>query len=139
MNISEVARRFGVSADTLRYYERVGAIPPVHRSKSGIRSFTDEDLGWVSMAVCLRNAGLPVESLAEYVRLFRAGDHTMQARLDLLVEARHAIRAERERYDAALRQLDYKILRYEEAVRTGVLDWGRPQDDDARPDAQGAV
>ncbi|MDD7369829.1 MAG: MerR family transcriptional regulator [Berryella intestinalis] len=123
MNIKETAERFGVSPDTLRYYERVGAIPRVRRTAGGVRDFSEEDLGWVETAVCFRSARLSVDALAEYVRLFRQGGDTLQARLDLLVEARNEMLAERARYDAALEKIEYKIARYEDAVATGVLDW----------------
>lgn len=123
MTIKEVCRKFDVSADTLRYYERVGVIPEVHRTAGGIRNYTEEDLKWVETAICFRSAGMPIELLIEYVRLFREGDATFGARRDLLVEARERILAERKKYDDALEKLSYKIAKYEEAVRTGVLNW----------------
>lgn len=123
MTIKEVCAKFDISADTLRYYERVGVIPEVHRTAGGIRDYTEEDLGWVQNAVCFRSAGMPVEMLVEYVRLFREGDHTFTARRDLLLEARQTILEARRKYDLALEKMDYKIAKYEEAVRTGVLNW----------------
>ena len=73
MTISEVSKRYGISQDTLRYYERVGVIPPVRRTKSGVRDYSEEDCGWVELAACMRSAGLPLETLAEYVRLCQGG------------------------------------------------------------------
>ena len=72
-------RKYGISQDTLRYYERVNVIPKVTRTSGGIRDYQEEDLRWVELAVCMRNAGLPIESLIEYQRLFRAGDSTIPA------------------------------------------------------------
>ena len=69
--------------DTLRYYERVGMIPYVTRTSGGIRDYKETDLGWVSLAVCMRSAGLPVEAMIEYVRLYQEGDSTISARLKL--------------------------------------------------------
>ena len=57
MTIAEVSRKMDISADTLRYYERIGLIPPVKRSKSGIRDYSEKDLGWISFAKCMRGAG----------------------------------------------------------------------------------
>lgn len=123
MTIKEVCARFGLSPDTLRYYERVGVIPEVHRTPGGIRDYTNEDLGWVETAVCFRSAGMPIELLIEYVRLFKEGDSTIAARCDLLKEARERILAERQRCDEALQKMNYKIGVYEKAVLTGRLDW----------------
>ena len=86
MTIKEVSEKYGISQDTLRYYERVNVIPKVTRTSGGIRDYQEEDLRWVELAVCMRNAGLPIESLIEYQRLFRAGDSTIPARLELLNE-----------------------------------------------------
>lgn len=81
MTIKEVSEKFGIPADTLRYYERVGMIPPVHRTESGIRDYTEDDIGWVQLSVCMRSAGLPVEVMIEYLKLFQAGDDTIPTRL----------------------------------------------------------
>lgn len=91
MTIKEVCEKFDITPDTLRYYERVGVIPEVHRTKGGIRDFTDEDVAWVENAICMRSAGVPVEMLIEYVRLYQEGDGTFQARRDVLEEARQEV------------------------------------------------
>lgn len=127
MTIKEVCSKFNVTADTLRYYERVGVIPEVHRTSGGIRDYTEEDVKWVANAICFRSAGMPIEMLIEYVRMFREGDHTIEARCNLLKEARERILEERRKYDEALEKLEYKIGKYEEAVRTGVLVWDDEQ------------
>lgn len=127
MTIKEVCEQFDLSADTLRYYERVGVIPEVTRTKGGIRDYNEEDIKWVQNAVCMRNAGLPVEMLIEYVKLFREGDSTIQARRDLLAEAREEIRKQMDRIQETLILLDYKISRYDEALKTGTLNWGDPK------------
>ena len=123
MTIKEVCEKFGITADTLRYYERVGVIPIVGRTKGGKRDYREPDIGWVENAICMRNAGLPVEMLIEYVRLFQEGDGTFQARRDLLAEAREEILGQLSKYQATLDKLNYKISRYDEAIRTGVLTW----------------
>lgn len=123
MTIKEVCKKYGISADTLRYYERVGVIPEVNRTKGGIRDYSEEDIKWVENAICMRNAGVPVEMLIDYVRLFREGDGTFQARRDLLAEARQEIQEQMDKLQETARLLDYKISRYEEALKTGVLSW----------------
>ena len=123
MTIKEVCEKYGITADTLRYYEKVGVIPTVGRTKGGKRDYSRQDIGWVENAICMRNAGLPVEMLIEYVRLFQEGDGTFQARRDLLAEAREEILGQLNKYQATLDKLNYKISRYDEAIRTGILTW----------------
>lgn len=123
MTIKEVCEKYGISADTLRYYERVGVIPEVNRTKGGIRNYSEEDIKWVENAICMRNAGVPVEMLIDYVRLFREGNATLQARCDLLVEARQAIQEQMDKLQETADLLDYKISRYDEALKTGILRW----------------
>ena len=123
MTIKEVSEKFDISQDTLRYYERVGMIPPVHRTSGGIRDYQESDLGWVELARCMRSAGLPVEALIEYVKLTQEGDETIPARLQLLEEQREALIEQRNKIDTTLKRLEYKIGRYEIAVKTGVLTW----------------
>lgn len=123
MTIKEVCEKFGITADTLRYYEKAGAIPKVSRTSGGIRNYSEEDIEWVNNAICFRNAGLSVEMIAEYVRLFQLGDDTMAERRDLLKQVREEILIEKAKYDEALEKLNYKINKYEEACETGVLIW----------------
>lgn len=125
MTIKEVCEKYDITPDTLRYYERVGVIPEVHRTKGGIRDFTDEDIAWVENAICMRSAGVPVEMLIEYVRLFQEGDGTFQARRDILAEAREEIQKQLDKYQATMDRINYKISRYDEAIKTGVLVWDR--------------
>lgn len=123
MTIKEVSEKFNISQDTLRYYERVGMIPPVTRTPGGIRDYQESDLGWVELAICMRSAGLPVEALIEYVKLTQEGDKTIEARLQLLSEQRESLIEQQKKINDTLKRLDYKIGRYEEAVKTGKLSW----------------
>lgn len=123
MTIKEVCEKYNVTADTLRYYERVGVIPEVRRPAGGIRDYSEEDIKWVETAICFRSARMPIDLLIEYVRLYRKGDETLRDRLELLIEAKKRILDERKKYDDALAKLDYKISKYDEAVKTGVLSW----------------
>ena len=129
MTIKEVSEKFGISQDTLRYYERVGMIPPVTRTHSGIRNYQDTDIQWVELAMCMRNAGLPVEAMIEYVKLTQMGDETIPARLQLLSEQREALLEQKNKIDSTLNRLNYKIGRYEIAVKTGKLTWTDENDD----------
>ena len=123
MTIKEVCEKYDITPDTLRYYERVGVIPAVTRTAGGIRDYQETDIAWVENAMCFRDAGMPVEMLIEYVKLFQEGDSTIDARTNLLKEAREMIVEAKKKYDVALEKLDYKIGRYEIAQKTGILSW----------------
>lgn len=125
MTIKEVSEKFGISQDTLRYYERVGLIPSVTRTPSGNRDYQESDLGWVENAVCMRNAGVPIEALIEYVKLYQMGDMTFEARRQLLQEQYDALREQKEQIEETMKRLAYKVSRYEKAVQTGVLSWDK--------------
>lgn len=125
MTIKEVCDKYHIAPDTLRYYERVGAILAVTRTGKGIRNYMEQDINWVENAICMRGAGVPVERIAEYVALCRQGDGTFPARRDLLKEVRVGLLAQIETCRRELERLEYKIERYESAVETGKLTWDR--------------
>jgi len=116
MKIAEVSEVHGLSSDTLRYYERIGLIPPVHRTESGIRDYNDLDLRRVEFIKCMRSAGLPVEVLIEYVGLVQQGDRTIPARKAILKEQRLLLAARMKEMQKTLDILDHKIEVYEKAV-----------------------
>ncbi|MCR5736446.1 MAG: MerR family transcriptional regulator [Eubacterium sp.] len=123
MTIKEVCEKFDITPDTLRYYERVGVIPEVNRTPGGIRDYKEEDIAWVENAVCMRSAGVPVEMLIEYVKLYQQGDETLEARKNLLMEAKNEVQKQLDKYQATMDRLNFKISRYEEAIKTGILSW----------------
>lgn len=123
MTITEVSLQFGISQETLRYYERVGAIPTVTRTKGGIRDYQKTDVGWVELAVCMRGAGLPIEAIAMYNHLCQLGDATIPARLTLLEEQMETLKQQKALLEQTMERLDYKISRYRDAVQTGKLTW----------------
>jgi DNA-binding transcriptional MerR regulator len=116
MKIAEVSTQHGISMDTLRYYERIGLIPPVNRSKSGIRDYSELDIRRVEFVKCMRSAGLPVEVLIEYIALVQQGDKTIESRKDILVEQRELLIARMEQMQKTLDILKHKIEVYEKAV-----------------------
>lgn len=116
MKISEVGEKYDLSADTLRYYERVGLIPPVNRTENGIRDYNDLDLRRVEFIKCMRSAGLPVEVLIEYVGLVAQGDETAEARRDILVEQRERLIDKIEELEKVLGILDHKIEVYDQIL-----------------------
>ena len=123
MTIKEVSEKYNISSDTLRYYERIGMIPEVTRTAGGIRDYQESDLSWVELVICMRKAGVSVESLIEYVKMCMQGDTTFSARLHLLQEEKEKLEEQRSQLETAMKRLDYKISRYQKAVETGVLSW----------------
>ena len=103
MTIAEVSKKYDISADTLRYYERIGLIPPVHRTAGGIRDY-------------MRCAWLTIEALIEYVSLAQQGESTVDARKELLIEQRRLLQERIEEMQSTLQRLDKKIDRYEHWV-----------------------
>lgn len=118
MKIAEVNERYGMSSDTLRYYERIGFIQPVNRNVSGIRDYVDVDIRRVEFIKCMRSAGLPIEVLIEYVGLVQQGDRTIEARKDILIEQRELLAVRMKEMQKTLDILDHKIEVYENAVLT---------------------
>ncbi|MBS5939348.1 MerR family transcriptional regulator [Clostridium sp.] len=116
MTITEVSKMYNISADTLRYYERIGLIPAVNRTPGGIRDFTEEDCKWVEYAKCMRNSGVQVEALIEYVELFQKGDSTTAARKQILIDQRDILLEKTLEMQKTLERLNSKIERYEETL-----------------------
>ena len=92
MKIAEVSKRYGVSTDTLRYYERIGLLRHVPRNKSGIRDYDEASCNAVEFVKCMRDAGMSIESLVEYMELLEQGDETTAARKELLLRQGDEIR-----------------------------------------------
>jgi DNA-binding transcriptional MerR regulator len=116
MKIANVSEQYAISPDTLRYYERIGLIPPVNRTESGIRDYNETDIKRVEFIKCMRSAGLPIEALIEYVGLVLQGDATIEARKEILKEQRYLLEARMKEMQKTLDLLDYKISVYENAV-----------------------
>lgn len=116
MTIAEVSEKYNISQDTLRYYERIGLIPRVNRTKSGIRDYTEEDCRWIEFIKCMRSAGLSIEVLIEYVQLVQQGDSTIEARKELLIEQRDQLIRKIEEMQKTLERLNYKISVYEQKI-----------------------
>lgn len=116
MTIAEVGKIYGLSPDTLRYYERIGLLPPVNRNSSGNRDFTEEDCNWVNFIKCMRRAGLSIEVLIEYVSMFQEGESTIVTRKALLKEQRDKLAERITEMQQTLSYLEQKIDRYEEEL-----------------------
>jgi DNA-binding transcriptional MerR regulator len=114
MQISEVSEKYGLTQDALRYYERVGLIPLVPRKPNGIRDYDEYSCGWVEFIHCMRNAGIPVEVLVEYVQLYQQGSKTKEARKELLQEELNRLDDRIAKLQATRERLAWKIENYDE-------------------------
>lgn len=115
-SIKEIAKEFDLSQDTLRYYERIGLIPPVHRTSGGIRDYQESDCQWIEFIKCMRGAGLSIEALIEYVTLFQKGDESLAARKKILLEQRDLLAERLEEMQQTLQRLNKKIKNYDNKI-----------------------
>ena len=113
MNIAEVSKQYGLTADTLRYYERIGLLPAVARNKSGNRDYSEVDCERIEFIKCMREAGLSIEVLTKYMHLFLEGDSTLKEREELLIAERDRLQARLEHMQSTLKRLNRKITAYQ--------------------------
>jgi DNA-binding transcriptional MerR regulator len=126
MKISEVSEQSGLSVDTLRYYEKVGLIPPVNRTDGGIRDYSELDVRRVDFIKCMRTAGLPVEVLLKYFKLVEQGGETIEVRKEILQTQRARLMVRMAEMQETLDLLNHKIQVYENAVLKSeqeLTDW----------------
>ena len=114
MTIAEVSKKYNLTQDTIRYYERIGLLPEIPRTKSGIRDFDEKSCKWIEFIKCMRAAGMPIEALIEYMNLIKQGKKTIVARKQLLIEQRDVLLKKQEEIKNTIERLDYKIELYNE-------------------------
>ena len=118
MIISEVSEKYNMTQDTLRYYERVGLIPPVPRKPNGIRDYDAYSCGWIEFIHCMRKSGIPVEILVEYVQLYQQGSETKEARKELLREELSRLDDRIKNLQATRERLSCKIKNYDDLEKS---------------------
>lgn len=116
MRIAEVVEKFGISADTLRYYERIGLLHPVRRTAAGVRDYSETDCERISFVKCMRGANVSIEALAEYMRLFDQGDSTLEERRAILIQQRDEALGRLEKIQTGLDHLNHKIEHYDQLI-----------------------
>lgn len=116
MRIAEVSEQSGLSSDTLRYYERIGLIPPVHRNDGGIRDYSELDIRRVEFIKCMRSAGLPIDVLIDYFELVQQGEETIESRKEILIAQREQLLTRMADMQKTVDLLNYKINVYENVV-----------------------
>ncbi len=121
-SIGQAAAKMGLTAHTLRYYEKEGLLPFVKKSGSGLRVFTESDLGWLVMIECLKGTGMPLKGIKQYIDWYREGDSTLQNRLDMFKAQKVRLEEQMALLQKHMEKIAYKIELYEEAVKRGSLD-----------------
>lgn len=114
MTIAEVSKKYGLTTDTLRYYERIGLIKEVPRTESGLRNYDEKACRRIEFVKCMRNAGVEIEMLLEYFDLFEQGKKTVSARKKLLEEQKSRLLEKQKSINETLEHLNYKLSIYEE-------------------------
>lgn len=137
MTITEVSKKYGLTADTLRYYERIGLIPSVPRNKSGIRDYDEESCQWIELMKCMRKSGVQIDALIQYVSLFQEGDATLDARKNLLIDQRNQLAERMKDMQASLDRLNYKIERYEQSMMAAERNLQRLHEEKTAQDGDG--
>lgn len=116
MTIAEVGKKYNLTPDTIRYYEKEGLIPKVPRNKSGIRNFDEESCRWIEFVKCMRNAGLSIEVLSKYVNLMKQGHDTVKERRQLMIDQREILLKRQQDINATIDRINHKIELYDEIV-----------------------
>ncbi len=125
MKINEVVKKLNISHDTLRFYEKSGLLGAIGRDASGFRNYSDSDLKRIEFILCMRNVGVPIEVLKQYMNLFDMGDDTIEQRKILLIEQKNKIDKKIEDMQAASKKLEYKINLYNEGKLDEYLKSGK--------------
>ena len=114
MTIVEVSKKYNVTPDTIRYYEKIGLLPTIPRTKNGIRNFDEQSCRWLEFIKCMRSAGMEIEILMQYISLYRKGKSTVNERKKLLEGQREKLLEKQKNINQTIERLNYKIELYEE-------------------------
>jgi DNA-binding transcriptional MerR regulator len=120
--INEVANKFGLSAHTLRFYDKEGLLPFIARNKSGNRTFTELDLNWVALICCLKDTGMPIKDIKQYSVWCTRGSGTIDARKTMLSAHRNQVLKQIDDLTNNLELIDSKIAIYEDPDKARMMD-----------------
>ena len=113
MTIKEAAKKTGISIDNLRYYERIGLVPEVPRTQSGIRNYDEMAIHWIEFAMRFKKAGVSLEAIREYIQLALHGESTKEARREILLETKAGLEKKLHDIHATLDVINYKVDTYD--------------------------
>ena len=122
-SVKDVAEIFNISVHKVRYYDDCGLIPDVMRDSSKKRIFSDESLEWFFICIILRNTGLSIKNIKNYVELYKKGDSTVKDRLNLMILQKEKVLSEMEDLKMRLEILDKKIEYYSKIIDGEKISW----------------
>jgi DNA-binding transcriptional MerR regulator len=120
-SIAQVAEKTNLTAHTLRYYEKEGLLPFVERNDSGIRTFGDKDLQWLEVICCLKNTGMPIKKIKEYIELCCEGDDTLEVRREIFLKHREDVLRQMAELQKNLDKINHKIKFYDQVCDRGTF------------------
>lgn len=132
--IGQMATLLGVSASTLRYYDKEGLLPPIKRSPSGVRLFEEKDFEWLNLVECLKKAGMSIGEIRQYIEMAMMGDATIEDRLALLENRKALLEQQMAELRRTMDVLDYKCWFYEKAREKGSIDKVRSMSENELPE-----
>lgn len=118
-SIGEAAEKTGITASTLRYYEKEGLLPSIKRDKNGIRSFTENDLQSLRIIECLKATGMPIKDIRKFIDLCAEGDNSLQERYALFLDRKAAVQKQIEELQKVEKVIDFKCWYYQTAIAAG--------------------
>ena len=116
--ISEMANKMGVSIYTLRFYDKEGLLPFVERI-NGRRIFKDKDFAWLRIINCLKNTGMPIKQIRNYLELTLKGDESLKERQNIILQQKESLESQIRFLQCNLKELEYKAWYYEKAIEAG--------------------
>ena len=116
VTIQQASELTGLSAHTLRYYERVKLIPAVERSGSGHRRYSEDDLGWIEFVKCLRSTGMPISDIQRYLSSSGQEDEGIAARMAIMESHRDRLLARIEELNGFLERIEGKVEWYRKHI-----------------------
>ncbi len=122
LTIQEVSKATGLSAHTLRYYERIGLIHPIEREENTRRLYTEDDVGWIDFLLKLRATGMSIKQMQRYAQLQRQGDATLPERVEMLKSLQRQVEAHMSELNENLKLICYKIELYGQIVTEKELE-----------------
>ena len=114
--IGDISEMFSITADTLRYYEKTGVIPPIKRDENGRRVFSEDDIKWLGFVNCLKLTEMPLDNIRKYLELLKSGDKTAKMRREIIAKQKLVLGKRINELNTAMNHLDNKLKFYDDLL-----------------------
>lgn len=118
-SIGEVAEKFGLSIPTIRYYDKEGLIPNLQKNTAGVRRFSEDNIGTLKLIECLKNAGMPIKDIKQFIQWTLLGDETLDERYQMFQELRISVQKQMKQMQETLDTVNFKCAYYQKATEDG--------------------